>query len=458
MTAKKPTRTSSRVRKKSTTKKKSPTPSPIKKVKKPRSSSKKKTPIKKKIAIEKESPIKLPHKDGDGSSFETGARFHPPETHNTLALLVKPWIPASFVAITLMGLLTWYGLPLVLIRIYMNPYFPELSNTLAEMGAGSLSNQEVFMIAIFWRLMYNVALGLVLRVQSDSKFLTHFVQRQQDKGSNSWLYKSVNFLIKDTAGVKDALMEYPAGFNAWLLNMQFVNIILPLDVWAFMTVVLRQIDGNNGDCASMMFNTTATIDLLNETPEWLCIGANYTAMIFGMLLGLMSVMGKRAAFDVIGHYAWFWGDFFYGLDLELKFDGIFDIAPHPMYTVGYGWMYGLALMTGSSHVAALAFGSHFLQILFLIVVEDPHIHKLYGSSTPNAPSSKILSSNSNKLVKNKSNVLLIGNFDIYRSSDWQLIFICILVVVVFVMGSMKVGPNDTQILSDSFVLGKYNRV
>merc|ERR1719272_2772437 len=121
------------------------------------------------------------------------------------------------------------------------------------------------------------------------------------------------------------------------------------------------------DCAAWFMSSNTGQSFMLETPEWFCAGASYTATGFGIILGLMSVMGKRAAFDVIGHYAWFWGDFFYGLDLELKFDGIFDIAPHPMYTVGYGWMYGLALMTGSSHVAALAFGSHFLQILFLIV-------------------------------------------------------------------------------------------
>ena len=98
--------------------------------------------------------------------------------------------------------------------------------------------------------------------------------------------------------------------------------------------------------------------------------------------------------------------------------GIFDIAPHPMYTVGYGWMYGLSLMTGSSHVAALAFASHFMQIGFLILVEDPHINKLYGSDNKIAtPTSSALAS---PTKATKSNVLLVNNFDIYRSSDWQV--------------------------------------
>jgi phosphatidylethanolamine N-methyltransferase len=212
--------------------------------------------------------------------------------------------------------------------------------------------------------------------------------------------------MKGTAGCSDPLKEYPAGFNAWLLNMQVVNIILPLDVAAFMAVVLRHAFVPS-DCAAFFTTSNVTQSLLMETPEWLCAGAGYTATGFGIALGIMSIMGKRAAFDVIGHYAWFWGDFFYGLDLELKFDGIFDIAPHPMYTVGYGWMYGLSLMTGSSHVAALAFASHFMQIGFLILVEDPHINKLYGSDIVSTPRSSALSS---PTKVPKSNVLLFNNF------------------------------------------------
>jgi phosphatidylethanolamine N-methyltransferase len=55
--------------------------------------------------------------------------------------------------------------------------------------------------------------------------------------------------------------------------------------------------------------------------------------------------------------------------------------------------------------------------------------------------------------QSNSNVLLIGNFDIYRSSDWQLVSICSLLIIVFVMGSTRVGNDNVQILSDSVVLG-----
>ena len=357
-----------------------------------------------------------------------------------------------------MGCLSRYGLSTTLFATTVDPYFPGTSSWLVEHGAGTLSDRQVLCIAIFWRLMYNAFLGLVLRLQSDTQFLTHFITKVQRQGSRSVFYSVVNWLIAGTAGCKDPLNEYPAGFNAWMLNMQLVNVILPLDVWAFMTVVLRHVGEGKGDCFHMFATSTSDVTgtLIADAPNWLCTGANYTALGFGAALMLMSVMGKRAAFDVIGHYAWFWGDFFYGLDLELKFDGIFDIAPHPMYTVGYGWMYGMALMTGSSHVAALAFGSHFMQIGFLILVEDPHIAKLYGPNIVHTPTSSILAS---PTKVPKSNVLLLGNFDIYRASDWQLVSICVLIVCLFLMGSVDVilpgstHHNTIQILNDNVVLG-----
>lgn len=41
--------------------------------------------------------------------------------------------------------------------------------------------------------------------------------------------------------------------------------------------------------------------------------------------------------------------------------------------VGYGWMYGTAIVSGSWVVLAVALGSHLSQLMFLALVETPHI-------------------------------------------------------------------------------------
>ena len=231
-------------------------------------------------------PISMNLADGKGYCFESGIRFHPPHTHNTLALLMKLWIPSSFVAVVLMGLLLWYGMSISFVIKMIDPYFPGTSTWLINNGAGTLTNRQVLYFAIFWRLMYNVFLGLMLRLQSDTKFLTRFIQYVSTQGRNSFLYKIINFLLKGTAGCHDPLHEYPAGFNAWLLNMQVVNIILPLDVLAFMVVVFRH-SFVASDCAAWFMSSNTGQSFMLETPEWFCAGASYTATGFGIILGLI---------------------------------------------------------------------------------------------------------------------------------------------------------------------------
>ena len=77
------------------------------------------------------------------------------------------------------------------------------------------------------------------------------------------------------------------------------------------------------------------------------------------------------------HACRYWGDFFFLLDQDLTFDGIFQMFPHPMYTVGYSAYYGMSLLMRSLPLLHVSMVAHLSQLLFLAIVEDPHIQRTY---------------------------------------------------------------------------------
>jgi phosphatidylethanolamine N-methyltransferase len=53
-----------------------------------------------------------------------------------------------------------------------------------------------------------------------------------------------------------------------------------------------------------------------------------------------------------------------------------------MYTVGYAGFYGISLMVASYNVLFISMIAHAAQILFLMIVEQPHINKTYNPPSP----------------------------------------------------------------------------
>lgn len=126
-----------------------------------------------------------------------------------------------------------------------------------------------------------------------------------------------------------------------------------------------------------------------------------------------------------------WGDFFFLLDKKLVFNGIFQMFPHPMYTVGYSFYYGLSMLTRSYTVFYISFFAHMLQLTFLTLVENPHIEKTYGKMTNIDPETQ------KKLVEegylSKTDMWFVLHFDIFRSSDFFFIVIMVYTVVLTMM-------------------------
>ncbi|KAI9143275.1 phospholipid methyltransferase-domain-containing protein [Paraphysoderma sedebokerense] len=274
------------------------------------------------------------------------------------------------------------------------------------------------LLFLAWRAAYNAGLGFLLKKQSEKKWIVSVCKKYKlfDRTQNPQAYALFKKEFTRKMGPDYDFDAVPIEFNAWLLFRSLVDLILINDftTYCIFAVAYCELPGS----------ITLT-DVLR--------------VVGGLIIVAFNIWVKADAHRVVKDFAWYWGDFFFLLNNpSLTFDGVFELAPHPMYSVGYAGYYGISMIMGSYTVLYVSLIAHFAQFAFLTFVENPHIFKTYGEDTHlrhhflSDPQS--LSTFRNYFRRDL--VIFFQNLDAFRSTDlFVLIIVSYTVFVGFFVSS-----------------------
>ena len=345
--------------------------------------------------------------------------FTVPRTHDMVSQLLSPSEPKNLSDIVVLLILSAHIMMLWLLSpSYRVPIFAS--------------------VFLFWRAGYNVGIGYLLHVQSHQKMLVRWAQKSKifdnpTTGGNPhpmlyrFLKRELETKIPNDYTFEDAPIEY----NTWLVFRRIVDLILMCDFVSYCLFAIA--------CGSR-----------RDGESVIGIGARW---ITGLSLVAFNLWVKLDAHRVVKDFAWYWGDFFYLIDQELTFDGVFEMAPHPMYSVGYAGYYGISLMAASYKVLFISILAHAAQFAFLGWVENPHIERTYNSPPPRPRMSNY--SNDDRTTNPQSNessdslacpigaqpfpvhgLLGVRNVDLYRTTDFA-----VLVLQFFIFALTMLAPS-----------------
>lgn len=316
----------------------------------------------------------------------SGETFIVPQTHDMVKTLFDPSIRKSLCEILIVSILFSNGL------IF---YFIQDNQLRIEIFIG---------LYLFWRFSYNFGIGWLLNQQSNNNRLVNWSIKSRvfSNDNNSLLSRFIKLEIKSQMNKDYSISKYPIEFNTWLIFRKVVDLILMLDFTTFICLVFACSINNN-------------YQFINDQSSWLI----NSRLIIGVVLILFNLWVKINAHNTIKDYAWYWGDFFFRQinNEELIFDGVFEMVPHPMYSVGYIGYYGFALISKSYTVLVTALFGHFLQMIFLHFIENPHIDKIYGPSENESDIGKIIKLKDLKNFDNLKPLVGLWNFNLFRATD-----------------------------------------
>jgi phosphatidylethanolamine N-methyltransferase len=175
-------------------------------------------------------------------------------------------------------------------------------------------------IFLTWRSAYNIGIGVLLRLQSNEKRLVGWAKKWKlfenpstGRNPRPWLYKLLKREMETKIPEDYKFEDAPIEYNTWLVFRRLVDLILMCDFVSYCLYAIA--------CS----HTPAGETFIGSFGRW----------TLGISLVGFNLWVKLDAHRVVKDFAWYWGDFFYLIDQELTFDGVFELAPHPMYSIGY---------------------------------------------------------------------------------------------------------------------------
>ncbi|KAL7413484.1 phospholipid methyltransferase-domain-containing protein [Mrakia frigida] len=270
-----------------------------------------------------------------------GKIFVVPETHSFIYHLFSPYTRKSHLDILTLVMLGSQCLLFCLIPLRQS--------------------RIIFLVLfIIFRLAYNFGLGWILRKQSTKQYIVKEIVKRGwlDEKKQPQIARWCKRELEGKIGTGYVFEEAPVEFTVWLIFRQVVDVILLNDFVSYCWFAWSY--------CSFPANQSLWMHVLRWVGGWTIIG--------------FYVWVKVDAHRVVKDYAWYWGDAFYMILLkkDLVFDGVYDLAPHPMYSLGYAGFYGLSIIVASYTVLFVSIAAHAAQFGFLLWFENPHIERVYG--------------------------------------------------------------------------------